>query len=214
MCDPLSLGVAATAGGSAAGAASTLFTLQSVAAVGAGLVNYVGAKNQADAQEDANRVAFQSAQDQATKEAISTYNTQNARLDQQRRASSIEIRRVVQQSLVAASTARTSAAKGGVAGAAIGSLIRDFERKEQEFRTGTDRNLQFQEQQTELNKQGAFRRARGRVLAAVPDPVRQPSFLGTALRTGGAVLKSFGDNTFLDGEGNRHFGVLPARSQP
>lgn len=138
-------------------------------------------------------------------DAILSYDALNARVSEERARAGVEIQRVSRESRRAIGVARATGFN--VAGAAIDNLIRDFEFKAGEFRTGTEGNLKLTEAQIGREKKGIELRATARGLAARGVPIQTPSFLGAALRAGSGVFDAFALTTVIGPGGTRQFGV-------
>lgn len=201
-------GVAAGAS-TAATAATSAFSIQSALSLITTLGTFIQQDRNANATEKAQDRAFEQNKALAIGDAINNHNATNLRQAQENARAAVEIQSIVRQSRAASGTARAAGADAGVAGQSLDALLSDFERKAASFTSGTERNLKFVAQQTEATKRGIRSTQEGRILSALPGVVAKPSFFGAALRAGTGIYGAYQDNTFIDPDGNRRFGVLP-----
>lgn len=92
------------------------------------------------------------------------------------------------------STAFTSAGEAGVSGLSIDSLVSDYWVQDAYNRTNIDTNLGWKIDQSEMNKQSYRANAMGNVASIrpyVPEPVRYPSFLASAINIAGDAIGSY-----------------------
>ncbi len=181
MCEPTTIALA----GLAISAASTA-------------TGFIGAQQQADAQEEYN--AFQQEQTRLNAEAAyaNDFNAEQARLSQEAAADSREIQEAQIDAAKARATARTAAGEAGVSGLSVDALIADFNRSEARFRDATRQQQEFDTLASRDRLRQADARKQSRINSAVPQPVQRPSFLGAALRIGGAGVSAAGE---LESEG-------------
>tara|TARA_R100001594_G_scaffold142403_1_gene189272 strand:- start:341 stop:1063 length:723 start_codon:yes stop_codon:yes gene_type:complete len=188
---PAALTVAGGASAAAAAAAAQAALMANIGlAVSAATtaMTFYGQSQQASAQN----AMMEQRQRLGTERALANYanQTRQARAQQlqQREAASQQINEVYRESRKRIATAQVSGAEGGVAGSSLQALVNDFHRQHLEFGTDTRRNLQFAESNIEDQLESARIGAQANIENLQFMPAERPSFLGAALRIGGAGL--------------------------
>ena len=184
-------GTAAAASYAAAASAALMANIGlGVSAATTGLTLY-GQSQQASAQN----AMMEQRQRLGTASALANYANQTRqardRQIQQREAAAQQINEVYRESRKRISTARVAGAEGGVSGSSLQALINDFHRQNLEFGTDTRRNLQFAEANIEDQLESARIGAQANIQNLQFMPAERPSFLGAALRIGGAGLGAY-----------------------
>ena len=185
------------AGGASAAAASAAASAALMANIGLAVsaattaVSFYGQAQQASAQN----AMMEQRQRLGTESALANFANQTRqardRQIQQREAAAQQINEVYRESRKRISTAQVAGAEGGVAGASLQALINDFHRQNLEFGTDTRRNLQFAEANIEDQLESARIGAQANIQNLQFMPAARPSFLGAALRIGGAGLGAY-----------------------
>ena len=95
--------------------------------------------------------------------------------------------KVTREARRAKSTAQTAASAGGVAGASIDSLIRDFSVQTSFFTEASKKQEQYNDAQADLQTRASTQQAQFDVFSNNP-PVEKPSFAAAALRIGSQLI--------------------------
>jgi hypothetical protein len=171
-----------------------------ISAASTGVAVY-GQQQQADAQ---NEMAARR-QELGTARALENYANQTRqardRQLQEREAAAHEINTVHREARRRIATAQVAAGEGGVAGASLTHLMNDFHRKDLEFATNVNRNLQFREANIEDQLESIRSGTQGQIENLMYMPTPGPSFLGAALRIGSSALGAYGQYKSITGWG-------------
>ena len=119
----------------------------------------------------------------ADKSAIQQIGQVNLREVQEKTATAQSISQADRQARIADAEARVSAGEGGVSGASVDALLGDIQRKDLEYRTTANENLNMTLDQLEQEKLGIRAQAQN-IKAGTPFP----SSLATGLQIAGAGL--------------------------
>ena len=200
--------VAATvAGGASAGVAAAaanaalMANLMIAVSAASTAVSFMGQQQQANAQ---NAMAARR-QELGTARALENYANQSRqardRQLQEREAAAHEINAVHREARRRTATAQVAAGEGGVTGASLTHLMNDFHRKDLEFATNVNRNLQFKEENIENQLESIRSGTQGQIENLMYMPTPQPSFLGAGLRIGSSVLGAYAQYRSIVGWG-------------
>lgn len=95
------------------------------------------------------------------------------------------------QAAQARATARVSSGEAGVSGVSVDQLIQDFHRQELNFETGTNRNLELANSQSEQDLKGLRSGAIDRVIGTRRAPTQRPSYLAAGLDVANQSLSTY-----------------------
>jgi hypothetical protein len=168
--------------------ASTL----AISAASAG-ASFISAQQQAAAQAEAQAEHQERTAENARVAFLNSAATENARIEEERAATSQDIFETGIQAKKARATAVTAAGEAGVSGISVDALLREFSATESRHNEAVRQNLAFSEAQSARNIEAARTGAKSAINRARPQPVSRPNFFGAALRFGGEALGAFGD---------------------
>ena len=203
-------GGATPAVAAAAANAALMSNLMITMSVASTAVGFMGQQQQANAQ---NAMAARR-QELGTARALENYANQTRqardRQLQEREAAAHEINTVHREARRRIATAQVAAGEGGVAGASLTHLMNDFHRKDLEFATNVNRNLQFREANIEDQLESIRSGTQGQIENLMYMPTPQPSFLGAGLRIGSSVLGAYAQYKSITGWGGSQMsGQMP-----
>jgi hypothetical protein len=169
-----------------------LGALSIVTSAATGIIQYVGQRQQADAQAQ-YQAALMQARNQEIQDNMALANESflqqsqqlHLRDQQEDESASQDIQKVQIEAAKARATARVAAGEAGVSGLSVDSLLADFYRQEDVFRESVRRNRQLGRLQTKEDIKGLRAQAQGRVASVrpyTPEPIVRPNFLGTGLQ--------------------------------
>ena len=194
-------GGASPAVAAAAANAALMANLMITMSVATTAVSFMGQQQQANAQ---NAMAARR-QELGTARALENYANQSRqardRQLQEREAAAQEINTVHREARRRTATAQVAAGEGGVTGASLTHLMNDFHRKDLEFATNVNRNLQFREANIEDQLESIRSGTQGQIENLMYMPTPQPSFLGAGLRIGSSVLGAYAQYKSITGWG-------------
>ncbi len=139
------------------------------------------------AQNKAMDIAEESAKESFRQQA----STVNLRLQQEQEAATNAKIENAKRAAEARGTARASAGQAGVAGFSVDNLLADFYRQEAQYRSVTDTNLGYVQEQSRRDLEGLKSGTQSSINRLVREPL--PGYLGAGLRIGGAGLQTFDD---------------------
>lgn len=168
MCDPMSI------------ASATLTGVSQIASYRADVTQ----TKQQNAYNEQSRIAAGEATAQG-------YVQTQQRLLQEGEANAANKFQVAQDTRAAQATALMAAGEGGVGGFSVTNLINQFAAQQGAYNSSIDRQQQWSADQAALNMRGVEAQGQDRINSA--PAVARPSFLGAALRIGGAGLSSYTD---------------------
>lgn len=156
-------------------------------------MQYQGQNRQAREQDAFNRQR----QELGTARALENYTLQTGQaykgMQQYRQAAAEEISQVSRQSRRAQATGAVSAGESGVTGKSVQAMLDDFERQELFYTTNVRSNLDWREENTADQLEAIRMGTQGRIEQLQFMPAQRPSFLGAALRIGGAAASYYAD---------------------
>ncbi len=169
-----------------------LGALSIVTSAATGIIQYVGQRQQADAQTQ-YQAALMQARNQEIQDNMALANESflqqsqqlHLRDQQEDESASQDIQKVQIEAAKARATARVAAGEAGVSGLSVDSLLADFYRQEDVFRESVRRNRQLGRLQTKEDIKGLRAQAQGRIASVrpyIPEPIVRPNFLGTGLQ--------------------------------
>jgi hypothetical protein len=170
----------------------------SAASAGAGL--YMQSEQAAE-QSDYQRRLMQARESEIAENyrlSLESMNVQNRALQersvQEGEAASMEQQRNAREAAKAVSTARVAAGEGGVSGRSVNALMSDFIAQEARYRESLNTNLDFARDSIDYEMESNKLIAQGRSSAIKlyqPAKIDQPSYLGAALKIGGAGMEAY-----------------------
>lgn len=139
------------------------------------------------AQNKAMDIAEESAKESFRQQS----STVNLRLQQEQEAATNAKIENAKRAAEARGTARAAAGAAGVAGFSVDALFADFYRQEAQYRSITDTNLGYVEEQSRRDMAGLKSGTQSTINRLVREPV--PGYLGAGLRIGAAGLQTYDD---------------------
>lgn len=153
---------------------TTLFITSLALAAASATASVVGQKQQQKAQEK----YVQDSAKSANEAARDNYAQINQNLVQKEAVASQRIQEEQKQRLQAQGTALASSEASGQS---FDLLLNDFSRQEAGYRSTVERQLKWDQQQAELDKEGAEAQAQNRITSSIGAGVGQPNYLGAGL---------------------------------
>jgi hypothetical protein len=139
------------------------------------------------AQNKAMDIAEESAKESFRQQA----STVNLRLQQEQEAATNAKIENAKRAAEARGTARASAGQAGVAGFSVDNLLADFYRQEAQYRSVTDTNLGYVQEQSRRDMAGLKAGTQSQINRLVREPI--PGYLGAGLRIGAAGVGAYDD---------------------
>lgn len=156
-------------------------------AVGSTALNFLQAKGQASAQNEANAQA----NERARQYMIEDYDAMTLREQQEAAAASQKINQNQIESTKTAASARVAASAGGVSGLSVQALLGDIFGQEASIRDSVNQNLEATGQQYRTERESIRRNYQNTVNSR--QPAQKPSLLGAALEAGTGIVGAYKD---------------------
>jgi hypothetical protein len=173
MCDPVTATLVATS-------------------VGSNIAGFVGARQQAKAQQQYQAQAAQAERQRFQQEQTSL----RMRQAQEQEAVGRELEQVSRKSQAALARARVSAGEAGVAGASVQALMDDYMRQEAGYRSALLRQQELGGISTAMGLEQAGFATQQRQIG-INQPIDRPSFLTAALGTVSSGLRAYGTGLYI-----------------
>lgn len=175
----------------AAIAAAPMFSASLAMSVVQGVMGYVGAQQQADAQYDA-QVANQTATRQAAiTDMVAQGDDINQRGMQERASTALNVNNARLQAMRVASTANASSEAAGMS---VDMLMSDYDRQYLNYADAQMMQLGWGEEQLTRSREALTAQAQGRINSVPSTPVVYPGLGGTLIGIGASGLSAF--NTY------------------
>lgn len=175
--------------------------ITAVASIGSGITTYIGQASAAAAQQQAqNRMAQARYQQmvQARQLAEQSQQQESAQLNIRRQQEEVATANQIQNNQIQArqarARARVSAGESGVSGLSIEALYNDFYTQQALNDDAALQNLQFRQQQLDVEQEGIRTRLTGQLNQLTPtvsQPIQGPSLLATGLNAVGDVSSAY-----------------------
>lgn len=201
MCPPA---IAAAAGAVSSMSASTMFAVSLGLSAVQGVVGYMGQKQAAEAQAEAQVANIRATRNAAATDMVHQTADLHVREGQERAATALRIQDARKQSAQAASTARATSESAGLS---FDMLTADYERQYASFADSQLSQLGWNLDQFERQKEGMQASAQGKVNSVPRSPITQPNMFGAIAGVASAGFDAYDRFTIRDPiTGVRSFG--------
>lgn len=168
-------------------AAAMFYTSLAVSTV-TGVVQYVGAQQQADAQYDAQVANQQATRQSAITDMLRQSDDLAARQQQETSATALNVNNRRLAAMRAASTANATSEAAGVS---VDMLMSDYERQYRSYADSQMMQLGFTEDQIQRTREGIEAQAQSRINSVPSTPVVYPGLGGTLLDIGADGMAAY-----------------------
>jgi hypothetical protein len=190
MCPPLLAAIpfAASVGGAlGTSAAAGGLLIAGVAASGAAAgLAYMGAKQQADYNNEFQNYQYEQTQRLARENLVNQYKMVGLRQIEERAAMSQQMQVIQSETMQALGEATVRSGESGVYGNSINALMMDFRRQQAESVGNVELNYLMRDRQLQMEQVGLRSQAEANVIRAMPQYTMAPSILSPILQTAGA----------------------------